>query len=149
MADKPADKTSAKSKLSLGKKSSKKSVTVRQRSEQAPVEKKRILRRTATGASRPFRAIGRGIAKVLRPLRFLLWPFKTRPARFIGRILAAIFFLRYFREAWKELRQVSWPGRRETWQLTFAVFVFATVFGIMITAVDYGLDKLFRKIILK
>lgn len=131
------------------KKQSKKTMTVRQRSEQQPVEKRRIIRKTAGKAATPFRLVGRGIAKVFRPLRFLLWPFKTRPVRFIGRVLAAIFFLRYFRNAWKEVRQVTWPTRKETWQLTFAVFVFAVVFGIMITATDYGLDKLVRKIILK
>jgi hypothetical protein len=50
--------------------------------------------------------------------------------------------------AWKELRQVTWPGRKETRQLTLAVFVFATVFGLMVTLTDYGLDKVFKKVIL-
>ena len=138
MADKSASKAA---------KTKRKDLTVRQRSEQAPVEKKRILRRTATGASRPIKATGRGIAKVFRPLRFLLWPFKTRPVRFLGRIIAAILFLRYFRESWRELKQVTWPNRKQTLQLTFAVFVFAVVFGAMITITDYGLEKLFKAII--
>ena len=54
----------------------------------------------------------------------------------------------YFREAWRELRLVTWPGRRETWKLTLAVFVFATAFGIVIAITDYGLDKVFKRIIL-
>ncbi len=131
------------------KKQAKKTMTVRERSEQQPVEKRRIIRKTAGKAATPFRFIGRGIVKIVRPLRFLLWPFKTRPARFIGRVFAAIFFLRYFRNAWKEVRQVTWPNRKETWQLAFAVFVFAVIFGAMITATDYGLEKLVQKIILK
>ena len=127
------------------------SPTVRERSEQAAksTPKQQRVRRTARKATTPLRVIGRFIAKILRPFRFLLWPFKTRPARFIGRILAKIFFLRYFRESWQELRKVTWPGRRETLQLTFAVFVFAIVFGLMITIVDYGLNKLFEQILLK
>ena len=56
---------------------------------------------------------------------------------------------RFFREAFQELRLVTWPGRKETWKLTTAVFVFAIVFGIAIAITDYGLDKLFRNIILK
>ena len=123
--------------------------TVRERSNQAPVVKKRLVRATAKKASTPFRILGRVIAKVLRPLRFLLWPFKTRPARFIGRTLTAIFFLRYFRNAWQELKGVTWPSRKETWQLTGAVFTFAVIFGIVITAVDYGLEKLFKVVFLK
>lgn len=56
---------------------------------------------------------------------------------------------KYFKNAWIELRQVKWPGRRETIQLTLAVFAFAIVFGVLITVTDYGLDKLFKKILLK
>lgn len=142
MADKVAKNTKSK-------KPAKKSLTVRERSEQTPVQKRRLVRGAARGAGRPFRWIGRILVKAVRPLRFVLWPFKTRPVRFIGRVLAAIFFLRYFRNAWKELREVTWPNRKETWQLTFAVFVFAIIFGVMVTATDYGLDKLVKKIILK
>jgi len=55
----------------------------------------------------------------------------------------------YFRNSWRELRLVTWPGRRETWKLTFAVFLFAIIFGVVISITDYGLDKLFRKVLLK
>jgi preprotein translocase SecE subunit len=55
---------------------------------------------------------------------------------------------KFFREAWAELRQVTWPNRRETAKLTLAVFVFAIIFGALIAGVDYGLDKLFRKLLL-
>jgi preprotein translocase subunit SecE len=56
---------------------------------------------------------------------------------------------RYFRNSWAELRRVTWPGRKETRQLTSAVLVFAVIFGILIATVDYGLDKVFKKVILK
>lgn len=112
-------------------------------------KKTRRLRSTATKASKPFKLAGRYVQNVLRPFRFLLWPFKTRPVRFIGRVLAAILFLRYFRDSWKELKQVTWPSRKETWQLTFAVFIFAIVFGLIISVTDYGLDRIFRKILLQ
>ena len=55
----------------------------------------------------------------------------------------------YFINSWKELKQVTWPGRRETWRLTLAVFVFAMVFGTIIAIVDKGLEDLFKKVILK
>jgi len=54
----------------------------------------------------------------------------------------------YFRSAWSELRQVSWPGRKETWKLVFAVFMFAIVIGTVIAVLDYGLEKLLREVIL-
>ncbi|MGE5309467.1 MAG: preprotein translocase subunit SecE, partial [Sphaerimonospora mesophila] len=29
-----------------------------------------------------------------------------------------VAFVRYFRDSWRELRQVRWPNRRATWALT-------------------------------
>lgn len=55
----------------------------------------------------------------------------------------------YFINSWRELRQVHWPNRRETWRLTLAVFVFAIVFGALVAGVDKGLDELFKKLVLK
>lgn len=56
---------------------------------------------------------------------------------------------RYLRESWHEVKQVTWPDRKETTKLTLAVFTFAIIFGILVAVVDYGLDILFRKTILK
>lgn len=92
--------------------------------------------------------VGRFLKRIAHPFRFVLAPFKTKPMRFIGRILAKILLLNYFRQSWQELKQVTWPGRRETIQLTFAVFVFAISFGLLIAVVDFGLDKLFREVLL-
>ena len=56
---------------------------------------------------------------------------------------------RYFKIALRELKQVQWPTRKQTIQLTIAVFIFAIVFGVLITITDYGLDKIFKKLLLK
>ena len=124
--------------------------TVRERSENTPVNKSRVRKvaTTAKKASGPLRVVGRFLSKLAHPFKFLLAPFKTKPARFVGRILNKVLLINYFMSAWKELRQVTWPGRKETRQLTLAVFVFATVFGLMVTLTDYGLDKVFKKVIL-
>jgi preprotein translocase SecE subunit len=47
-----------------------------------------------------------------------------------------------------ELRQVTWPDRKQSRQLTLAVVMFATVFGIVVAILDYGLDKAFKKVFL-
>jgi preprotein translocase SecE subunit len=49
----------------------------------------------------------------------------------------------------QELRLVTWPNWKQSRQLTFAVLVFAVIFGAAIAVVDYGLDKVFRNILLK
>ena len=71
-----------------------------------------------------------------------------KPLRLIKRALAWIV-PSYFVNSWRELRQVQWPARRETWRLTLAVFVFAIVFGALVAGVDKSLDELFKKVVLK
>lgn len=105
--------------------------------------------RKPTFFGKVFGPAGRFIKKIVRPFRFILKPFKTRPARFIGRLLSKILLFNYFRTSWHELRQVTWPGRKETLQLTFAVFIFAISFGLLIAVVDYGLSKLFQEVLLR
>jgi preprotein translocase SecE subunit len=89
-----------------------------------------------------FGPIGRFLARV-----FSVQPFRTiaKVARWIGLIIVPV----YFRNSWKELRLVAWPNWQQSRQLTFAVLMFAIVFGGAIAGVDYGLDKLFRHILLK
>ncbi len=126
----------------------KRAQTVRERSQTDAAPKKRRVRQTAESVAKPVSSAHRGVKKVFKPLSPLLAPFRLRPVRFVGRLLAKILLINYFISSWKELRQVSWPGRKETAKLTMAVFMFAVVFGALIAAVDYGLDKIFRKILL-
>lgn len=114
-----AEETKPRKKRTL-----KKSETVRQKIDQAkkPAKQpKKRVRRAAKVALKPF--------SVFRIFRFLV------PS--------------YFRNSWKELRQVTWPTRKETWKMTFAVFVFATVFGVTVAITDYALDKVFKQILLR
>ncbi|HEX7963683.1 MAG TPA: preprotein translocase subunit SecE [Candidatus Saccharimonadales bacterium] len=117
----------------------KKAETVREiaeKSSQSPVQKEPgIIRLTLKYIGAPFRWVGRGLAKIGH----------KQPFKFIGHVL----WPAYFRNSWKELRQVTWPNRRESTQLTTAVIIFATIFGVMIALVDYGLDKLFKQVLLK
>lgn len=89
------------------------------------------------------------IKKIFKPFRFLLKPFRLRPVRYIGRILHKILLIDYFKSSWRELKLVSWPDRKKTFQLTIAVFVFAIGFGVFIAIVDFGLSKLFQEVLLK
>lgn len=71
-----------------------------------------------------------------RVLRVVLVPWPLRP---IGR---------YLNGSRKELKQVKWPSRKDTWKLTFAVVVFTTFFVIITAAADFGLSKLVERILL-
>ncbi len=99
----------------------------------------------------PVRMIGKGFAWLAHrpPLKQIghgfRWFFRLKPVRFIGRILG----FRYIASSWAELRQVTWPTWRESRRLTGAVVIFSVIFGALVAVVDYGLDKLFKEILLK
>lgn len=117
----------------------KKAETVREKTVKSalpkPKKKTGILRLTLGYIAAPFKWIGRKLAKLGR--------FK------VFKVLGRILWPTYFRNSWKELRQVTWPNRRETWQLTLAVIIFSIIFGVIIAVVDYGLDKIFKQLIIK
>jgi preprotein translocase SecE subunit len=97
-------------------------------------------------------------ARVVRPLG---WPLRKvgglsvwraawfKPFRFVGKWIGLIFWPPYFRSSFGELKLVTWPDWRKSWRLTFAVLAFAAVFGVAIAGVDFGLDKLFKEVLLK
>jgi preprotein translocase SecE subunit len=113
--------------------------TVRQKVEAATAEAekanepRRVLRNRRPGKPLGQRQPFKAVAPVWRPIRKVL--------RFL--------VPKYFVNSWRELRQVTWPGRKETWRLTVAVFVFAIIFGTLVAIVDKGLDEIFKKVILK
>ena len=115
----------------------KKAETVREKAEKAveSSKKPRRLQATKHQAGAPVSATRRGLGKL----------GKFKPFRIIGLILVPP----YFRNSWKELKQVTWPKRRESFRLMFAVIVFAVVFGGLVAALDFGLDKVFREVLLK
>lgn len=121
--------------------------TVRERAEKATnaPEKPRRLRTAAGKAAQPIAKPVKKAAAVGRREYYLPLP-DNRLGRFLNkrrRILP-----KFFREAWTEVRLVAWPNAKETFKLSLAVFIFAIAFGLLITVVDYGLDKLFKQLIL-
>jgi preprotein translocase SecE subunit len=76
------------------------------------------------------------IKKIFRPI---FVPFK-----WINRHLVP----KYIRNSFAELRNITWPGRKLSRQLTTAVVLFSIVFAIVVSSLDYGLDKIFKKVFL-
>lgn len=128
------------------------SETVRERSEkfqqeasvpQAPGK----VRTFVGGFLWPIRALGRLLGRIFAPLLRYLGRF--RALRFIGRWIGYILLPPYVRNSWRELRQVTWPNRRETFRLTYAVIIFSVIFGIIVFAVDSVLSKIFKELIVQ
>ncbi len=135
----------AKSEKEVPKKRQlKKVTTLREQAKKSQDEKpkKRRLKATVGIASKPLKTA----ASVGKKEYYLPLP-DNKAGRFLNK--RRHIFPRYFINAWGELRQVEWPSRRETIRLTTAVILFAVIFGVIIAVVDYGLDKVFRSLLLK
>jgi preprotein translocase SecE subunit len=120
--------------------------TVRERAEKAELKadqpRKQPVRRVARKTAGIFSFLK--VFRVLkRPLRIITYPL--RPVWWLLKKL----FPKYFINSFRELRQVTWPTRRETWKLTFAVLIFAVMFGLVISLADYGLSNAVKRIVLR
>jgi len=68
-----------------------------------------------------------------------------KPLKFVGHYIVPP----YFRNSWRELKQVTWPNRKQSRQLTFAVIMFSVVLGVFVALLDLGFGKLFKEVIVK
>lgn len=111
--------------------------TVREQSQKATARAEKPKRRSKVG-----RVLG-------APFRLIAKPFKLLGKFKFFRAIGLVLWPRYFRNSVRELRLVTWPNRTQTRKLTTAVIIFSVIFGVMIAIVDYGLDKVFKKVILQ
>lgn len=74
-------------------------------------------------------------------------PKASRPAPKNPLLKALYSFGGYFKGAWIELRQVRWPTRRATWELTLAVILFSVFFAGVILLLDLLFKSLFELIL--
>lgn len=122
----------------------KKPQSIREKSVLANVERKpRRISTASSKAATPFKAAAKVGRREYHPIKL--------PDNKIGRFMTKSrkFIPKYFRLSWQELRQVAWPGRKETTKLTIAVFMFAVFLALIISIFDYVLDKAFKSLILK
>lgn len=127
----------------MARKPIKRSQTLREKaaSSAANERKPRRLRQASSTAKGGASAIRRTAGKEY----YLPLP-DNKVGRFLNKRRSII--PRYFRESFNEVRKVDWPSRSMTFKLTSAVVIFTVVFGVVITITDFGLAKLFRKVLL-
>lgn len=139
---------SAKQKRSLkiGKSNAKKVETVRERvnkgTKEPRIRVRHTVKRVASPIKRPFKKAGD-----LRAKNYNI----PVPDNKVGKVLTFRFRIipQFLVNAFKEIRLVVWPNRRETINLTLAVFIFAFIFASLIGIVDFGFSKAFEHFIVK
>ncbi len=123
----------------------KKQETIREKADKSAKKLARTprTRKLKTTVSKPVGKVGRALGKEFHPI-------KTSDSK-VGRILGKRQSLApsYFVQAFRELKQVTWPSKKTVFRLTFAVLLFSTVLAAVIKGMDYGFDKLFKDVIIK
>lgn len=54
---------------------------------------------------------------------------------------------RYFRDSWREIRQVRWPNRKATWKMVLAVIIYTAIFVVLIVLLDMFFQFIFNLIL--
>ena len=121
------------------KNNTKKSQTVRERSENTIAPKKRI-RKTVKKVTKPVKSL-----KKLHQKEYHLPIPDSKLGKFLKRRVRVI--PKFFVEAFGEVRLVTWPNRNDTIKLTLAVFIFAIFLASFVGILDYGLSKAFEEFI--
>lgn len=137
-----AKKKEESSKKPSAKKEVKKPVSMREsaaKSREKASQPKRV-RKAATAASKPLSKT----AEVATKQRHVLPKSGTDSFWHRERSFAPT----WFKNAWNELRQVTWPSRRETWRLVLAVFIFSALLSLFIALLDNALETIFRNVFL-
>ena len=57
-----------------------------------------------------------------------------------------IALVRYIRDSFRELRQVRWPNRKETWKLVLSVIVYVIIIAGFIMLLDMLFNYIFSQI---
>ncbi len=86
--------------------------------------------------------IGHFLTKISSPVR------DSKTWKFLRRTVLRSPFRGYFVNSFKELKQVTWPDRKTSIKLTFAVIIFSVAFSLFTQALDFGFEKLARKLFL-
>ena len=82
-------------------------------------------------------------SKVTEPIR------KTAVWKFLRKTILRSPFRGYFVNAFRELKEVTWPDRKTSWRLTFTVIVFSVLFATLTSTLDLGFEKLAKQIFLR
>lgn len=114
--------------------------TVRERATRQPAVKQPKNSKIRSKIHRPLSVLRRAAQKEFNPVKLP----QNRAGKFLNKRfnLIPVFLV----NAWKELRQVNWPSRKDAIKLTFAVVVFAAIFAVFVQIFGILFERLFKYI---
>ncbi len=120
--------------------------TFREKARKAQNEKDQRIKNSNHIIKKSLRVLFNPIVKLVSTLYRIK---ALKPLFWIIKIIGLIIYPRYVRNSFKELKDVTWPSFKESMRLTYAVVIFAIIFGVAVALVDYGFGKIFKIILLK
>lgn len=115
--------------------------------------RERALKASESSKPEKPRRVRKFFAAIFRPIgNFFIKAQKVKalkPVFAAFRIIGRVVWPKYFRTSFQELKKVTWPTWKMSLRLTYAVLVFSVIFGISVAAVDWGLGKIFKHLLLK
>ena len=121
-----APKTVAKVKVAKGKALNKKTQKSALKEQAAP-------KKTEKGKTAKSKTSNKQIDNTTKKPFILIRPF--------------VYFGRYIRDSWREIRQVRWPSRKAAWKLFFAILIYTLIFVGVIMLLDALFTWLFETVI--
>ena len=67
---------------------------------------------------------------------------RRKPQQGGERVSVFAKIVNFFKEAWRELKKVSWPSRKEVINSTIIVLVCVVLVTLLVLVVDYGAERL-------
>ncbi len=121
----------------------KKTQSVREKREAHTTAKPKRIRSTAGKITTPIKSTKKLATKEIHVVPL--------PDNRIGKFLGKKGRLtpKFVREAFAEVKLVTWPDRKNTVKLTMAVFIFAVIFAAIVGLLDWGLGELFEEFVVK
>ena len=88
-------------------------------------------------------------SKIGEPFQKITKIKAIKPLFIAMHLIGLVIYPKYIRNSFKELKDVTWPKFGDSLKLTYAVIIFAVIFGAAVALVDLGLGKIFKVILLK
>ena len=96
------------------------------------------------------KAIAKPINKVTKFGKKEYTPIKVPDKKGVRVLNKRVRFIpKWLSNSWAELMQVTWPGKREAFSKTVAVFVFAIAFALLVQFLDFIFSRVIKEIILR
>ncbi len=119
--------------------------TIRQKAEKESVKRQKPTKAGSIKRKvhKPLSTLGKVASKEYHPIKV---PDK-KGVRVLNKRVK--YIPQFIKNSWAELKQVTWPSRKDAIKLSFAVIIFSVFFAVFVQILDFLFSKVVKEIILR